>query len=62
MTSWIDARRRASESDEELLLRDPCFRERVAHARASLREGQGLSIEELRDRLDIRPQAAKAEE
>jgi hypothetical protein len=61
MTSWIDARKRASESNEELL-RDPRFRERVAQARGSLREGRGLSIEELRDRHDIQSQAAKAEE
>jgi hypothetical protein len=62
MTSWIDARKRASESDEELLLRDPRFQARVAQARGSLRAGQGLSIEELRERHDIQSQTAKAEE
>ncbi len=43
---------------EELLLRDGRFRERVAQARASVREGRGISIEELREKHDIPPQAA----
>ena len=47
---------------EELLLRDPRFRERVTQARASLREGQGLSIQELREKYGIEPRTAEAEE
>jgi prevent-host-death family protein len=35
---------------EELLLRDPRFRERVAQARGSLREGRGIRIEELQEK------------
>lgn len=42
---------------EELLLRDGRFRERVAQARDSLREGSGISIEELRAKHDIQSQA-----
>lgn len=42
---------------EELLLRDPRFRERVAQARGSVSEGRGISIEELREKHDIPPQA-----
>jgi len=42
---------------EELLLRDPHFRERVAQARGSLRDGQGISIEELREKHGIKSQA-----
>jgi prevent-host-death family protein len=45
---------------EELLLRAPRFRERVAQARGSLREGRGLSIEELREKHSIEPGTAKA--
>lgn len=41
---------------EELLLRDPRFRERVAQARDSLRAGQGISIEQLREKHNIEPQ------
>jgi len=37
---------------EELLLRDPRFRARVAQARGSLREGRGTRIEELREEHD----------
>ena len=47
---------------EELLLRDPRFKERVAQARSSLRDGHGISIEQLREKHDIRPQVATAEE
>jgi prevent-host-death family protein len=47
---------------EELLLRDPRFRERVAQARSSLRDGQGISIEQLREKHNIKSQAARAEE
>ena len=42
---------------EELLLRDPRFRQRVAQARDSLRAGQGISIEQLREKHNIKPQA-----
>ncbi len=41
---------------EELLLRDPRFRERVAQARESLRAGQGISIEQLREKHNIKSQ------
>jgi len=47
---------------EELLLRDPRFRERVAQARGSLRDGRGISIEKLREKHNIKSQAARAEE
>jgi prevent-host-death family protein len=47
---------------EELLLRDPRFRERVAQARSSLRDGQGSSIEQLREKYNIESQTAKTEE
>jgi prevent-host-death family protein len=47
---------------EELLLRDPRFRERVAQARSSLRDGQGISIEQLREKHDIESQTTKTEE
>lgn len=33
---------------EELLLRDPRFEAEIAQARQSLKEGKGISIEELR--------------
>jgi prevent-host-death family protein len=46
---------------EELLLRDPRFKARVTQARRSLREGQGISIEELREKYNIQPQAEKTE-
>ena len=38
---------------EELLLRDPRFQARVATARQELRQGRGLTIEELRVKYDI---------
>ena len=44
---------------EELLLRDPRFKERIAQARGSLREGQGITIEELREKHDIKSQATR---
>ncbi len=47
---------------EELLLRDPRFRERVAQARSSLRDGRGISIEKLREKHNIESQTAGAEE
>jgi len=46
---------------EELMLRDPRFRERVAQARGNLRDGQGISIEQLREKHDIKAETAKAE-
>jgi PHD/YefM family antitoxin component YafN of YafNO toxin-antitoxin module len=45
---------------EELLLRDPRFRARVAQARGSLHEGHGVRIEELREKYAIEPQAKAA--
>jgi prevent-host-death family protein len=47
---------------EELLLRDPRFKERIAQARVSLREGQGITIEELREKSEIESQATRIEE
>ena len=47
---------------EELLLRDPRFRERVAQARSSLRAGQGISLEGLREKHGIRSEAVPVEE
>jgi prevent-host-death family protein len=47
---------------EELLLRDPRFKERVAQARNTLREGKGVSIEQLRDKHNIVAQTAGNEE
>lgn len=47
---------------EELLLRDPRFSARVAQARSSLRAGQGISIERLREKHNIKLEAARAEE
>ena len=47
---------------EELLLRDPRFRERVAQARSSLRAGQGITLEQLREKLNIESQTTKTEE
>lgn len=47
---------------EELLLRDPRFKARVAQARSSLRDGQGISIEQLREKHSIKSQAPQAEE
>lgn len=38
---------------EELLLRDPRFQERIAQARRSLRDGQGIRIETLREQHNI---------
>ena len=43
---------------EELLVRDPRFRERVAQARSSLREGHGITIEQLREKHNIEPPPA----
>ena len=47
---------------EELLLRDPRFKDRVTQARSSLRDGRGISIEALREKHGIKSQAASAEE
>jgi prevent-host-death family protein len=47
---------------EELLLRDPRFRERVVQARSSLRAGQGISIEQLREKHNVESQMTKTEE
>lgn len=44
---------------EELLLRDPRFKTRVGQARSSLREGQGVSIEQLREKHGIGAQIAE---
>jgi len=43
---------------EELLVRDPRFRERVAQARSSLQEGHGITIEQLREKHNIEPPPA----
>ena len=47
---------------EELLLRDPRFQARVARARSSLRDGQGISIEQLREKHGIESQLPNAHE
>ena len=49
---------------EELLLRDPRFRARVAQARGSLREGRGTRIEELSEKyaVEAQPGPSPAEE
>jgi len=47
---------------EELLLRDPRFRDRVVQARANLREGQGITIERLREKLAVESRAGETEE
>jgi prevent-host-death family protein len=44
---------------EELLLRDPRFRTRVADARSSLREGRGISIEEVREKHGIQSETTE---
>ena len=44
------------------MLRDPRFRERVAQARGSLRDGQGISIEQLREKHNIKVETEKTEE
>lgn len=38
---------------EEALLRHPHFQQRIAQARQSAREGQGMTIEQLRAELNI---------
>lgn len=38
---------------EELLLRDPRFEAEIAQARQSLREGKGISIEQLRAKYAV---------
>lgn len=47
---------------EELLLRDPRFKARVAQARNSLRAGRGISIEQLREKHGIESPATKTAE
>ena len=47
---------------EELLLRDPRFKERVAQARSNLRDGQGISIEQLREKHNIESRMPQTEE
>jgi prevent-host-death family protein len=47
---------------EELLLRDPRFKARVAQARSRLRDGQGITIEQLREKHSIKSQSPQAEE
>jgi prevent-host-death family protein len=47
---------------EELLLRDPHFQERVDQARSSLRSGEGVSIESLREKYAIEPPPAATAE
>ncbi len=46
---------------EEALLRHPQFQARIARARQSVREGQGVTIEQLRAELNIEPPTAVAE-
>ena len=46
---------------EELLLRDPRFRERITQARGHLREGRGVSIEESRKKYGAKPPGEDAE-
>jgi hypothetical protein len=43
---------------EEMLLRNPRFQERIEQARQSLREGKGITLEELREKYDIPSGAA----
>lgn len=38
---------------EKLLLHHPSFLERIARSRKSLREGKGVSIEEIRAKYDL---------
>jgi prevent-host-death family protein len=38
---------------EELMLRDPRFEAEIAQARQSLKEGQGISIEEIKARYAV---------
>ena len=42
---------------EELLLRDPRFQERINQERGHLREGRGVSVEELREQYESEPPA-----
>jgi prevent-host-death family protein len=46
---------------EEMLLRNPRFQERVEQARQSLREGKGITLEELREKYDIPYGSAKTQ-
>jgi prevent-host-death family protein len=46
---------------EEALLRHPRFKERIARARQSAREGKGVTIEQLRAELNIDPPTASDE-
>ncbi len=47
---------------EEMLLRDPRFQERVAQARSSLRNGEGISIEALREKHALTAPPAATDE
>ncbi len=40
---------------EELLLEHPRFQERIAQARASLKAGKGIPIEELQAKYNVKP-------
>jgi hypothetical protein len=44
---------------EQLLLREPRFRTRVAQARRSVRDGQGISIEQLREKHGMASERAE---
>ncbi|MFN8487067.1 MAG: type II toxin-antitoxin system Phd/YefM family antitoxin [Caldilineaceae bacterium] len=47
---------------EELLLRNPRFQERIEQSRQSLREGQGITLEELRKKHNIPSNVAAVQE
>ncbi|MBE2236272.1 MAG: type II toxin-antitoxin system Phd/YefM family antitoxin [Caldilineaceae bacterium] len=47
---------------EELLLRDPRFQERIAQARRALRDGQGIRIEDLREKQTNPSQTEETED
>ncbi len=46
---------------EEMLLRNPRFQERIEQARQSLREGKGITLEELRKKHNIPAQIVTEE-
>jgi prevent-host-death family protein len=46
---------------EEMLLRNPRFQERIEQARQSIREGKGITLEELRKKHNIPSQIADQE-
>lgn len=47
---------------EELLLRNPRFQERIEQSRQNLREGQGITLEELRKKYNIPSGVADVQE